>query len=407
MAIQAGQIIHDAHGFVIDRIQTGGVSNLNIPQEKVYELGNYLSVATVRDTPDLSFDLESFDVSTEIEAVNNFVDPTTTVSGDLFDPIDAVPLDIITPIKSAKGLFDATNGLIIPYLTLESSTYNFGVSNNATQQHTYKGDSVFFVDGGSPYYEEFAGTGGNGPFALAHTAKVYNYSGDAVHVVALCVVYSDGTYKRLKFGDDYTDTTTTFTLTDGATTAPSGSTIRACYGSATVASYPQSVHQNVSVKPAAVRGKDIDVYVGSSDATPVFTRWDSVQSFQVTRKVSLDADKEFGNPQNVSQDYDVPDVSGSITLKPRNVDTLFDKIYQVGNITAGEIGGPLTSVGLPLELRINDPDSGVRVKTLYIPDVRFTVPNIQGKVQQKQEVTFNFSSDGGSLYVYKGNRYGT
>jgi hypothetical protein len=65
VAIKAGQIIHDAQGFVVDRIQTGGVSNLNIPEEKIYELGNFFTVATIRDIPDLSFDLESLDVSTE------------------------------------------------------------------------------------------------------------------------------------------------------------------------------------------------------------------------------------------------------------------------------------------------------------------------------------------------------
>lgn len=407
MAIHAGQIIHDAYGFVIDRIQTGGVSNLNIPLDKVYELGNYQSVATIRDTPDLSFDVESFDVSTEIEAINNFVTPSTVVNGQVLDPNLSIPLDILTPLKSVKNAFDVTNGLIVPYLTLESSVYNFGVSSNATQQHTYRGDSVFFVDGGSPYYEQFNGNGTNGPFALAHTAKVYNYGGDAVHVLGLCVVYTDGSYKRLKFGDDYTDTTTSFTLIGGAALAPTGSKIRAVYGSSTPSNYPQTVHQGVTVKPAAVRGKDIDIYVGSSAATPVFGRWSDVQSVQVTRKLTLDADKEFGNAQNVSQDYDIPDVSGTITVKPSSNDTLFDKIYQVANVAAGEIAGPFTSVGIPLEIRINDPDTGTRLKTLYVPDARFTVPNLQGKVEQKQELTFNWTSDGGSLLVYKGNRYGT
>ena len=64
MAIKAGQILHAANGFVIDRIQTGGVSNLNIPQEKIYELGNYLAVAQVRDIPEVTFDVERRNLST-------------------------------------------------------------------------------------------------------------------------------------------------------------------------------------------------------------------------------------------------------------------------------------------------------------------------------------------------------
>src|SRR4051812_13113989 len=70
MAIKAGQIVHAGNGVaVIDRIQTGGPGQLNIPTEKINELGNYKSVATIRDTPDLTFTAESFDVSTEFEGL--------------------------------------------------------------------------------------------------------------------------------------------------------------------------------------------------------------------------------------------------------------------------------------------------------------------------------------------------
>lgn len=406
MTIRAGQIIHDAHGFVLDRVQSGGITNFNIPEEKVYELGNYRSVTTVRDTPDLTFDVESFDVSTEVEAINNFVDPTTVVTGDEFDPNDAIPLDIISPIKSPYPEYAVNNGIVIPYLVLEQSTYRFGVGQSSTQNHSYKGDSVFYVDG-APYYEEFSGNGSNGPFVLAHTAQTYNYLGDARHVLGVCVVAADGSYTRLVFGDDYTDTSTNFTLSDGATDAPSGSTIRVVYGSDTAANYPQTVHQGVSVKPGAVRGKDIDIYIGTTAATPTFSRWAGVQTVEVTRRVNLEADKELGNEQNTDQSYDVPEVTGTVTVKPRSVTDLWDKIYQVANVNPGEVAGPNTSVGIPLEIRISDPNTGTRAKTLYVPDARFTIPTIQGRVQQKAEVTFNFSSDEGVLLVYKGNRYGT
>src|SRR5688572_20638373 len=173
MAIKAGQILHDANGFVVDRIQTGGVGNLNIPEEKIYELGNYNTVATVRDIPDLSFDLESLDVSTEIEALNLFRDPTAVIDGDEFDFIDAVPLDVISPFKSSQGQYDIIRGLVIPYLTLENVTYRFGTRANATQSYTLRGDSVYYIPG-SPYYEEFTGDGVEDTFTLAHTAIPYN-----------------------------------------------------------------------------------------------------------------------------------------------------------------------------------------------------------------------------------------
>ena len=48
MALSGGQIITQAGKYVLDRIQTGGPGDLNIPEEKIYELGNYESIATIR-----------------------------------------------------------------------------------------------------------------------------------------------------------------------------------------------------------------------------------------------------------------------------------------------------------------------------------------------------------------------
>lgn len=410
MAIKAAQILHDAYGFIIDRIQTGGVDNVSIPEERTYELGNFQSVSTVRDTPDLTFSVESTDVSAEFEALVTFADPSTIDPGDEFDLSDAKPLDIVSPFKAGQGIFTTHGGVIIPYLTLEQSTYRGGIRQNFTQQHQFRGDSYFFVDEGAPYYEEFDGDGSTDTFNLAHTAKEYNYSGDTVHVVGACVVHADGTSDRLFFGDDpsfgYTDTDSDFTLND-PTTAEVGSTIKVVYGSADVATYPQTVHENASVKPAAVRHQNVDVYIGTSAATPTFSRWSSVQSIEANRRVNLDRDEEFGNPQYVAQDYDVPEVNGNIVVRPRNNDDLWEKVFQVANVPSGEVAGPLTSVPLPMEIRISDPDDGVRLKTLYVPDARFTIPGVQGRVQQKTEVTFSWSSDSGQLLIYSGNRYGT
>jgi hypothetical protein len=61
-------------------------------------------------------------------------------------------------------------------------------------------------------------------------------------------------------------------------------------------------------------------------------------------------------------------------------------------------------VGLPIEIRVSDPDTGARLKTLYVPDARFKPPAIEGRVQQKLEPTFEWTSDGGSLQIFKGAR---
>ncbi len=351
----------------------------------------------------MSFDVESLDVSTEFEALLLHLDPTATNDGDEFDFQFAKPIDVISPFKAGTGLFNIVKGIVIPYLTLENVTYRFGLRQNATQSFTMRGDSAFYLNG-SPYTQEYSGNGVTATFNFTNTAIPYEESGDTIHALSVCTVFTDGTYRRLFYGDDYTDTSAGFTLTDPAGDAPTGSTVHVAYGSTTAATYPQSVHQNVSTKPAAVRGKDIDVYIGTSAATPVFSRWTGVQSFEATRRVTLDNDEEFGNPHYVSADYDTAEVSGTITVRPRDPADLWDKIYQVANVPTNEVAGPLTSIGLPMELRINDPDTGDRVKTLYVPDARFTIPGVQGRVESKTEVSFGWNSDGGTMLVYAGER---
>lgn len=403
MAIKAGQFLHDVHGFVIDRIQSGGVSNLNIPEEKIYELGNYQTVATVRDIPDLSFDLESFDVSTELEAILLGIDPSSVLEGDELDLTRSMPIDVISPFKSAQGAFDVVKGIAVPYLTLESATYRFGVRQNSTQSFSLRGDSVYYIPG-TPKWQEYTLVDGTLTYTFAQTAKPFAESGDTLYALSVCVKNpTTKKYRRLFYGEDYTNTSTTITLL--ADWFDSGYTkLHVVYGTDTAGNYPQNVSEDVTVKPAAVRGKDIDVYIGTSGATPTFTRWNGVQSFEVNRRVNLENDEEFGNSHYVSQDYDTADVTGSITLKPLDPDDLWDKIAAIANVSSTEISGPLTSVGLPVELRVSDPDTGSRLKTFYIEDARFTMPSTQGRVQTKQTVQFNFTSDGGNLLIYKGAR---
>lgn len=400
MSIKAGQILHDAHGYVLDRIQSAGVTSLNIPEEKIYELGNFRTVATVRDIPDLSFDCEQFDMTCEMEAIITGQDPTTIIAGQEFDFNNYMPIDVISPFKSGTNAYDIVKGVAIPYLTLEKATYRFGVKQNATQTFTFRGDTINYIPG-TPYYQEFTNTGA-ATYSFTNTAIEYVEAG--ISHYALCVVAinrSTHTWKRLFQGTDYTNTSSGFTTTG----ANAGYTkFAVTYGSATAGTYLQTVHQNVSIKPAAIRGKDIDIYVGNTSATPVFTRWTSVQSFEVNRTVNLDKNEEFGNAHYTSQDYDTADVSGTIGVRAQDPAELWTKLAQVANIATNKIIGPYTSVFLPVEIRITDPDTGTLLKTLYIPDCRFTVPAIQGKVQSKLETSFAFSSDGGTLKVYSGAR---
>lgn len=478
MAIKGGSIIHVGNGTaLIDRIQTGGPGQLNVPTEKIYELGNYKSVATVRDVPDLQFSLESYDVSPEVEAlvtnsyagrevtdaVTTAASPNITSSTAAFTPDDvgrmviitfpdgsehvsnitattsataatiaddvpaagsaltmriaengidlakALPIDIASQFKAgqtATSPFAVINSVGVPFLMLEQMSYRFGLRDNATQSATLRGDSVFY-NPGPTLVEETPGTNTAGQTVVTSEPAHQVDGGDERRVLSVTV--GD---QRLTFGKDYTESygpvssgaaVTTVTLVDPV---PADKMIRIMYSTTAAVSYPQSVHPGVTVKPAAVKGKDIEIYYGGYDPADVAgsqaNKIGSVQAVNADWRVTLEKDEEFGNAYAVAQDFEVPEVSGTVDVKPRDNANLtalirrFTKVSDPQKVVAAHASGEDA-----LDIVIKNPETGAVVKRIHIPDARFTVPGFQGRVQQKTTITFNFESDSGSLIVFE------
>ncbi len=113
----------------------------------------------------------------------------------------------------------------------------------------------------------------------------------------------------------------------------------------------------------------------------------------------------MGNAQAVAQDFDVPAVTGAVEIKPRDVRELLARIRQIAGVAGTlEAVGPYQAALLPLEIRLHSPENGDVLKTLYVPDARFTLPAFSGRVQTKLTTAFNWESDTGTLIVYKGER---
>lgn len=287
MAIKSGQILHVANQFVVDRIQTGGPGDLNIPQEKVYELGNYQSVGIVRDVPDLSFNLECLDVDTEVEALlTGSADPFADAASTKYDLAQNVPLDIISPWKTPYGDFTAVSGVAIPALALESASYRYGLQENAGETFTLNGDSIYYVPG-TPWQDIAVGDGTEVEFLFENgPALLYKEGGKDLYALSVSV---DGVRLTPILRADLANATA---ADDNLVYAPAASAdedgiefavapplnakISIVYGSAVDGEYPQNgvspfgtgtsnlVHQSVAVKPAAIRGKDIDVYFATA-----------------------------------------------------------------------------------------------------------------------------------------------
>lgn len=405
MAIKGGQIIHAGNGnTVIDRVQTGGPGQVNIPTEKINELGNYKSVATVRDTPDLTFSLESFDVSTEVEELlTGGEDPATGI-----DLAKAVPVDFASQFKAgltAADPFAVVSSVALPFLYLEQMSYRFGLRDNATQSAQLRGDTIFY-NPGPTFVEETAGTASaNQTVVTAHPAFASSEA-DGRRVLAVTA----GS-KRLTLGADYTEAVgavsggagiVTLTIVDPV---PVTENIRLIYSSPDAVQYLQTAHEDVTVKPAAIKGRDIDIYVGGYDPLDIpgsqANKLGSVQSVNVDWRVTIDKDEEFGNYYAVGLDFDVPTVNGSLDVKPRDSGDFMALLRKVTGVTdATAVIGTSSSVPLALDVVVKNPDDGTTLKRLHVPDARFTVPGYQGRVQQKMTVSLPFESDEGSLLVF-------
>ena len=402
MAIKGGQILHTANGFLIDRIQTGGVNSLNINEDRIEELGNYEAIGTTRDIPDLTFELETYDMSTSIENINTGRDEdfsTATTELDLVGSYSNV--DILSPYKGS-GTFDIIKSIAVPYLYPESLSYSFALNDPASLTASYRGDSIFYSPG-DVYRETADGDGTTAVFTYgAGTGGVAGPSLktviDSVDYFALAVIV-DGVKQLQGATADYTSTATAVTFNAGHIPVVGTGNVVLIYANATLSQWLQAVHN--STVPIAVRGRNIEVIVADSGgANPV--SWTGVQSASVDWSVSLERDEEFNNPFVVAQDFDTPETSGSISLKPSNATELFDKIMQAAGVTASdEVANATNDVPeMEVTFKIMDPADGTTLKTLVVDDAKFVLPAMSGSVGSKLETDFTFTSTSGVLKVY-------
>lgn len=409
MAIKAGQLVHIGQDTVVlDRVQTGGPTTVNIPTETVYELGDYQSVGQVRDIPDLTFTVESYDVTPALEFLAL---GKTTVDNSVIDPASNIPIDFRSIFKAGQDAPDpflVVNSVGIPAVYLESLSYRLGMTADARKTATFRGDSIYY-NPGMTYVEETPWTTANQVVTTANPAYGVTEQGQFRRV--LNVMAGN---KRLVFGVDYTESygavsggaaPTTITLNGPAVSGGplyAGQTVRVMYSSPTGTDEPQNINAPASSsKPAAIRGRDIWVYLGGYDSANKYqNKVLGVQAVQLDWKVKLDKNEEFGNYHLVSQDFFVPDVNGTIQVRAVDVPTFLQLMQEVAGTTDPYQSAAATNVAeLALDIVLTDPATGTVLERLHVPDAIFEVPGFQGRVQQKIDVTIKWNSLTGQLKI--------
>ena len=229
-------------------MQTAGPGSLNLKRATVFELGNYKSVGQVSDIPDLSFSMESLDVSCAMEALLLDVDVKSTHTYDLSASHLLNIKSAFKPGAGAVGPFGTVGSASVPCLRLESMAYKFGIGNaDARQTATLKGDSLFY-NPGSTYIQKVAGTAAaNQTIVTTHPAYAVDEAGITRRTLAITAGNT-----RLLFGTDYTEAYAAITASAAVTTitilaaVAATDTIYVSYASPDMETFPQSVHALVS-----------------------------------------------------------------------------------------------------------------------------------------------------------------
>lgn len=285
MSIRAGSIVTVAGRNVVDRLQSAGLGDARIPIETIREIGNDLVVDKVPGEPDFTFTMESWDVSTDLMAflhgqvgnqiVNEppgYLDPV----GTEYKWEDCEFVNITSPWKRNVGTAggNISAGLLIPGYYPTRIRYRFGVTDNSTQEIELAGGSYYYAKA-APVEEVAAGDGTQTAFVTSESARALRIGG------------STGTTFRRIFGvlvdgvlqvkdADYTesigatDTGQSAATTITFTNPPANlAQVKLCYFTETAKAYPQAVNADATVKPGAVRGRNIVVYVGTRGSNEI------------------------------------------------------------------------------------------------------------------------------------------
>jgi hypothetical protein len=411
MSIRAGSIIHLAGNNVIDRIQSAGLGNVNLPVETVREVGNPEVVDKIPTEPDFTFSMTGWDVSTDIMAFLTGAAPGEVASasapghndpeGTEYDWLDCqfvnIPSPWKDPIPASAGKVIA--GHLIPGYYPTKISYSFGVTDNASQVVELSGGSFYYFEG-CPMEDDFAGDGATKAFESTQKAVHTRRGGaEGESFRAVFGVLVDGELQTEEV--DYTATTgaagegakVTVTFTE----APAnGADVRFCYFTSAAKSYPQGTHASTIVKPGAVRGRNVKVVIDGA-------RFGGVQTATLEATVEGEVERELGTEDITGRVNNGTDCNGTLTIRSKDKDAFFDAMHRVTGVERNEVFGWFNDHEVRLEIQIENPKNPSKIiKTLLVRDAKIQPPGTPAQVNTATDFAFAFSSVSGTFSEVKG-----
>lgn len=421
MSVNAGQIVTVSGRTVLQRVQSSGLGTVRIPVDTIREVGNEFVVDKVPTEPDFTFTLESLDVSCDIEAMLHGA-VASGASGAAAQDADgteypwagAQSLNIISPWKSkvtsaSGGVVEA--GHIIPGYYPTRIRYAFGVTANATTTVELGGGS-FYEGKFAPIEETATGNGVQTAYVTANAAVRHRKGGvQGTTFRSVFGVLVDGV--PMTEGSDFTTTgggpasaasAVTITFNVAPPTPANGKpNVRFVYFTTAAQAYPQSVHRSAVVLPGAVRGRNICVSVASGGAA-TWQRLPNVQSLTLEATCATEVERELCNEEQVGRTVTGIDTSGDVVYRGRDAAAFFLTLKRLTGVdTDEEVLGFINVNPVQLKIEIQNPKNpGQILKTLYVADAQFDIPDVPARVNAAIDFTLGWQSQSGSYSAFKG-----
>jgi hypothetical protein len=419
MSVHAGTIIHVAGNNVIDRLQSAGLGDVNVPIDTIREVGNYEVVDKVPQEPDFQFSLESWDVSTEMEAMltGKVGSATPGASGaypGAADPdgteykwSDCGMLNIISPWK------DATTARLghhrrrphRPRLLPDAHRVQLRRHGQREPDGRARGRLVLLR-------EDRARRGvrdrrrRDKTFDTAEVPRQYRKGGsEGTEFLFVFGVIVDGVLQTEDvdyFVSDAGAGRKTITFVD----APANNAlIRFAYFTETAKAYPQSVHASSITKPGAVRGRNIAIRFYLDAAASASVKVGGVQTVTLEATVDSTVEREFDNENIVGRTINGRDANGTLVVRSKDYKAFIRLMSQVTGVDEDEVFGWLNLHTVGLEIAIQNPkNTGQILKTLWVDDAQFQPPGTGARVNTPTDFTFRWASKSGDFSVFKGAR---
>lgn len=411
MSVHAGSLIHVGGNAVLDRIQSAGLGDVRVPIETIREVGNRETVDKVAGEPDFTFSMESFDVSTDMIA---FLQGKVAASaagsrpgsndpdGTEYDWLDCKFVNIASPWKNAAtgsaGTVQA--GHLIPGFYARRVRYRYGATENAVQEAELAGGSFYYAEF-APVEKHYTGTGAQTAFATTDVVKRHRIGGAGGTTFKLVFgVLVDGQLQTE--GVDYT-----VAGADGAiatvnfTAAPAnGAHVTVSHFTSAAKSFPQTVHASTLVKPGAVRGRNIKVFLGSGGARE---RLGGIQTFELEATIEGEVERELGTEDIVGFSATGSTCNGTITIRAKDINAFFATLAKITGVSRTEVFGWFNQNSIPLEVAIENPKNpGQILKTLYVDEAIFQIPGTPARVNTATDFQVRYESKSDTFVEVKG-----